>query len=129
MEYYFSTRLESSFEEAIGKVTEALKAEGFGVLTDIELNGSLKQKLYTDLNNYRILGACNPRFDYQASATEEKITTMLPCNVIVKERTPGHVEVSAVDPAASMMAVSNKNIGLIAQQTSEKLQRVISNLS
>lgn len=129
MNYYFSTNLAGPFEDAIDRVREALKAEGFGVLTDIELQGTLRKKLNIDSYNYRILGACNPRFDYQLSQAEEKISTMLPCNVIVKEKIPGQVEVSAVDPAASVMAMSNKKIGDMAQEVRERLQRVISNLS
>jgi uncharacterized protein (DUF302 family) len=129
MNYYFNTTLEGGFDEAIEKVTEALKTEGFGVLTDIDLKATLKKKLDVDFYNYRILGACNPKYAYQALQSEEKIGTMLPCNVIVQEKTPGQVEVSAVDPVASMMAISNEKLGSIAQEIRERLQRVISRLS
>jgi uncharacterized protein (DUF302 family) len=129
MNYYFNTTLEGGFDEAIEKVTEALKTEGFGVLTDIDLKATLKKKLDVDFYNYRILGACNPKYAYQALQSEEKIGTMLPCNVIVQEKTPGQVEVSAVDPVASMMAISNEKLGSIAQEIRERLQRVIGSLS
>ena len=103
MDYYFNTTISSStFNEAIDKVTNALKKEGFGVLTEIDIKSTLKKKLDVDFYNYTILGACNPTFAHKALQTENKIGTMLPCNVIVQEREPGLVEISAVDPAASM---------------------------
>ncbi len=128
MSYYFSKRLETTFEEAISKVTEALKNEGFGVLTDIDVKKTLKTKLDTDFYNYRILGACNPKFAYEALQKEDKIGTMLPCNVIVQEKEGEQVEVSAIDPAASMMAVQNPDLKEIAAQVQIKLKNVIENL-
>ena len=107
MEYCFTKTIKSGFAEAIQKVTEALKAEGFGVLTEIDIKATLKKKLDVDFYNYTILGACNPPFAYKALQAEDKIGTMLPCNVIVQEKEPGEIEVSAVDPAASMKAIEN----------------------
>lgn len=128
MSYYFSKTLNKTFDEAIKRVTEELKKEGFGVLTDIDVKATLKAKLNVDFYNYRILGACNPPFAYQALQAEDKIGTMLPCNVIVQEKTPGKVEVSAIDPVASMMAVKNDKLRGVANQVQEKLKRVIENL-
>jgi len=128
MEYYFSKTITDSFENAIQKVTEALKAEGFGILTEIDLKATLKKKLDVDFYNYTILGACNPPFAYQALLAEDKIGTMLPCNVIVQEKVKGQVEVSAVDPAASMQAVENAALGQIATEIRDRLKKVIDNL-
>jgi len=128
MEYYFSKTITDSFENAIQKVTEALKAEGFGILTEIDLKATLKKKLDVDFYNYTILGACNPPFAYQALLAEDKIGTMLPCNVIVQEKVKGQVEVSAVDPAASMQAVENAALGKIATEIRDRLKKVIDNL-
>lgn len=128
MSYYFTKTLNKTFDEAIQRVTEELKKEGFGILTEIDVRSTLKKKLNVDFYNYRILGACNPPFAYQALLAEDKIGTMLPCNVIVQEKTPGKVEVSAIDPVASMMAVQNDNLLGIAKQVQEKLKRVIENL-
>lgn len=129
MEYYISKRLKNtSFKEAIEKTTEALKKEGFGVLTEIDLKATLKKKLDADFYNYTILGACNPKMAYEALKAEDKIGTMLPCNVIVQEKEPGTVEVSAVDPAASMTAVENDELGTIAKGVQEKLTKVIQSI-
>ena len=130
MKYYIQTTLKNmSFDKAIEKTTEALKEEGFGVLTEIDLKATLKKKLDVDFYNYTILGACNPSFAYQALQAEDKIGTMLPCNVIVQEKEPGTIEVSAVDPMASMVAVDNDSLGGIATEVKEKLTRVIAALS
>ena len=129
MSYYISTTLKNtSFEEAIEKTTAALKEEGFGVLTEIDIKTTLKKKLDADFYNYTILGACNPQMAHQALQAENKIGTMLPCNVIVQEREPGTVEVSAVDPAASMMAVQNDALVSIAKDVQEKLNKVIKSI-
>jgi uncharacterized protein (DUF302 family) len=128
MEYYFSKTITGTFNDAIEKVTAALQSEGFGVLTTIDLKATLKKKLEVDFYNYTILGACNPQFAYKALLAEDKIGTMLPCNVIVQEKTAGQVEVSAVDPAASMEAVENKELLDISTTVREKLQRVIAQL-
>lgn len=128
MEYYFSKTINDSFENAIQKVTEALKAEGFGILTEIDLKATLKKKLDVDFYNYTILGACNPPFAYKALLAEDKIGTMLPCNVIVQEKVKGQIEVSAVDPAASMQAVENAELVGIATEIRDRLQKVINTL-
>lgn len=128
MSYHFSKTLDLSFEEAISKVTEELKKEGFGILTEIDVKATLKKKLDVDFRNYRILGACNPHFAHQALQAEDKIGTMLPCNVILQEKAEGKVEVSAVDPVASMKAIENPKLGEIAQQVQAKLKKIIDNL-
>ena len=128
MTYHISKTISASFDEAVAAVIEGLKKEGFGVLTDIDVKETLKKKLDVDFRRYRILGACNPSFAYKALTLEDNIGTMLPCNVIVQERGPGVVEVSAVDPIASMMAIENESLGDIAKQVREKLRKVIENL-
>ena len=128
MSYYFGKTLEIGFEEAVNRVIEELKKEGFGILTDIDVRATLKKKLNVDFKNYRILGACNPPFAYQALQAEDKIGTMLPCNVVVQENEEGNVEVSAIDPIASMQAVKNPNLRGIAAEVQAKLKRVIDNL-
>jgi uncharacterized protein (DUF302 family) len=128
MEYYFSKTIALSFDNAIQKVTEALKAEGFGILTEIDIKATLKKKLDVDFYNYKILGACNPPFAYKALLAEDKIGIMLPCNVIVQEQVPGQVEVSAVDPVASMLSIENKDLQDIAIEIRARLQKVIEQL-
>jgi len=128
MAYYFSKVLNVSFDEAVAKVTGELKKEGFGILTDIDVQATLKKKLNVDFKQYRILGACNPPFAYQALKTEAKIGTMLPCNVIVQELAEGKIEIAAVDPVASMIAIENQKLKNIAGQVQAKLKRVIDRL-
>lgn len=127
MSYYFSKTVDLSFDEAIARITEELQKEGFGILTEIDVKETLKKKLDVDFRNYRILGACNPPFAYQALQAEDKIGTMLPCNVIVQE-IDGKVEVAAVDPIASMRAVENPKLAEIAEQVQAKLRQVIDRL-
>lgn len=129
MSYYFSKTLNGSFETAVVKVTDSLKLEGFGVLTEIDIRETLKKKLDVDFKKYKILGACNPPFAYEALKSEDKIGTMLPCNVVVIEQEPGKIEVSAVDPVASMAAVKNRQLADVAGKVRSKLQKVIENLS
>lgn len=128
MTYYLSRRLETSFDEAVERVTDALKDEGFGVLTDIDVKATMKKKLDLDFRNYRILGACNPPFAHKALEIEDKIGTMLPCNVIVQDLGEGQVEVAAIDPLASMQAVENPGLKEIAAAVRDKLARVVENL-
>ena len=128
MAYHFSKTLNITFEEAISRVKDELKNEGFGVLTEININETLKEKLNVDFRNYRILGACNPSFAYQALQAEDKIGTMLPCNIIIQEHGDRDVEVSAVDPIASMQAIENLSLQEIAGQVQAKLRRVIERL-
>ena len=128
MTYHFSKTLNLGMDEAITKVTEALKSEGFGVLTEIDVQKTLKAKINADFRPYRILGACNPGMAYEALKAEDKIGTMLPCNVVVQEHAPGRVEVSAIDPVESMKAVVNPGLGNVATQVRAKLQAVIAKL-
>lgn len=125
MEYYFSKTIETSFEEAIKLTTEALKVEGFGVITEINMHDKLKEKLNVDFKRYTILGACNPPFAYKALQAEDKIGTMLPCNVLVIEQGQNKIEIAAVNPIASMQAVINPSLGDVAQQVTDKLKKVI----
>jgi uncharacterized protein (DUF302 family) len=128
MTYHFSKTLNLPFGTAIGRVTEALQKEGFGILTEIDVQQTLKKKLDVDFRPYRILGACNPPLAYQALQAEDKIGTMLPCNVIVQEMENGAVEVSAVDPVASMIAIENPTLGAVAKVVQAKLRKVIDSL-
>lgn len=128
MSYYFGKKLVMSFDEAILSVTEELKKEGFGILSEIDVTATLKKKLNVDFRNYRILGACNPPFAYRALLAEPTIGTMLPCNVIVQELDDGKIEVAAVDPLASMQAVQNRELQSIAEEIQLKLKKVIEQL-
>ncbi|GAA4292952.1 DUF302 domain-containing protein [Aestuariibaculum suncheonense] len=130
MSYYFSKILkEQDFDNAIEQVTLALKAEGFGVLTEIDITQTLKNKLGVDFKKYRILGACNPPYAYQALSHEDKIGLFLPCNVVVMENDNGAIEVAAVDPVASMIAVKNDSLGNVATEIQDKLKAVIDSLN
>jgi len=128
MKYYIEKTTNYSFDEAVEKVTEELKKEGFGILSEINIHEKLKEKLNVDFRKYRILGACNPPSAYKALQAENKIGTMLPCNVIVQELDNGKTEVAAVDPVASMMAVENPGLVGIAGEIKEKLERAIASL-
>ena len=128
MNYYFSKTINSSFDDALKLVTEALKAEGFGVISEIRMHEKLKEKLGVDFKKYTILGACNPAYAYKALQMEDKIGTMLPCNVLIIEQGPDKIEVAAVNPAASMSAITNSELDSVAQQVTEKLKRMIENL-
>ena len=128
MSYHYSKIVESSFDEAIDLVTAALAVEGFGVLTDIDIKATMRKKLDVDFRPYRILGACNPGFAYKALQAEDKIGAMLPCNVVVQQLEDGRVEVSAVDPMASMQAVESEALGEIATSVADKLKRVVDGL-
>ena len=128
MEYYFSKTLNVSFDEAIKITTEALKSEGFGVISEIRMHEKLKEKLDIDFEKYTILGACNPPFAYKALQAEDKIGTMLPCNVLVIEQAENEIEVAAVNPIASMQAIVNPALGEVAQQVTDKLKKVIVDL-
>lgn len=128
MKYFYSATTDQSLDKAIETVTALLKEEGFGVLTEIDVKDTLKKKLDVDFKKYRILGACNPHFAHKALTSEDKIGVMLPCNVIVEEHEDGQVEVSAVDPIASMQAVENEELHPIANEVRSKLQKVINQL-
>ena len=128
MSYYFSKIVDDSFEDAIERVKKHLADAGFGVLTTIDVSATLKKKIDVDFQRYTILGACNPGFAHKALLAEDKIGTMLPCNVIVQEMADGKVEVAAVDPMASMMAINNEALGSIASEVQIMLKNVIEGL-
>lgn len=128
MNYYFTKTINSTFKDAIQKVTDELKKEGFRILTEIDVKETLKKKLDVDFKKYRILGACNPPFAYKALQAEDKIGAMLPCNVIVIEQEKNKIEVAAVDPVASMQAINNESLGDIALEIQSKLKKVIDKL-
>jgi len=127
MTYYFNKILNTTFDEAVTKVTQGLKQEGFGILTEIDVQATMKQKLEVEMQSYKILGACSPSFAYQALQVEDKIGTMLPCNVIVHQTGAG-VEVASVDPMVSMQAIENPDLKEIAEQVRVKLKAVINSL-
>lgn len=129
MSYCFTTTLNQNFLEAKESVLKALQSEGFGVLTEIDIQATLKKKLDVDFYAYVILGACHPTMAYKALQTEDKIGTMLPCNVILQQKeSSGSIEVSAVDPMASMQAIENPELAQVASEVQRKLQAVISSL-
>jgi len=125
MDYYFTKTLAASFDEAVQRTTDALKTEGFGIISEINIHEKLNEKLGITFKKYRILGACNPGYAYKALQAEDKIGTMLPCNVIVIDKENGETEVAAVNPIASMMAIQNPALEPIAIEITEKLKRVI----
>ncbi|HHZ10486.1 MAG TPA: DUF302 domain-containing protein [Rhizobiales bacterium] len=128
MSYHFTKTVALPFDDAIEHVTKALAGKGFGVLTTIDVRETMKKKLGVDFKPYTILGACNPHYAYKALQAEDKIGTMLPCNVIVTETAPGQVEVSAVDPVASMAAISNPSLGDVANTVRNLLKDVVEGL-
>jgi uncharacterized protein (DUF302 family) len=128
MKYYFNKTVKGTFEEVIDKTTQGLKEEGFGVLTEIDVTATLKEKLAIDFKKYRILGACSPPDAYKALLAEDKIGTMLPCNVIVQEIEEGVFEVAAVNPMASMQAVENEKLSKVAEEITDKLEKIINKL-
>jgi len=128
MKYYFNKTIKGTFEEVIDKVTQGLKDEGFGILTQIDVTATLKEKLDIDFKKYRILGACNPPYAHKALQAEDKIGTMLPCNVIVQEIEEGVFEVAAINPIASMQAVENEKLNKVAEEITDKLKKIIKKL-
>lgn len=128
MTYYFNTKLSGDFESVKKKVVDELQKEGFGVLTEIDVQATFKKKLDVDFRKYQILGACSPSFAHKALTAEDKVGTMLPCNVILQELEDGQIEVAAVNPTASMQAIENKELTNIASVISDKLQKIIAAL-
>lgn len=124
MSYTFSKTVALGFDDAIAATKEALRHHGFGVLTEIDVQSTLKKKLGVDFRPYRILGACNPEMAFQALQAEDTVGTMLPCNVVVQQHENGHVEISAVDPVASMQAIDNPALAVIAAQVRDMLHQV-----
>ena len=125
MTYYISKIVNAPFEETVARTAEVLKTEGFGVLTDIDVAATMKAKLDIDFRPYRILGACNPELAHHALSLEDKVGTMLPCNVVVQQTPEGRTEVAAIDPVASMQAIDNPELKTAAQKVRDKLARVI----
>ena len=128
MKYYIAKTANGDFAAIVERVIESLKAEGFGVLTDIDVKATMKKKLDIDFRDYRILGACNPPLAHQALTADDKIGTMLPSNVIVQEKTAGRVEVAAIDPAAPLLAIENIELGGLANEIRSRLQQVSASL-
>jgi len=128
MDYYFSKKINVSFDEAVNKTIEALSTEGFGVISEINMHEKLKEKLDVDFKKYKILGACNPSFAYKALQAEDKIGIMLPCNVLVIEQEKNKIEIAAVNPIISMQAILNPALGDIAKEVTDKLKKVIENI-
>ena len=128
MRYYHSRTLTVPFALAVERAVSALKVEGFGVLTDIDVRKTLKDKIGVEFRNYRILGACNPQLAHQALELEDKVGTMLPCNVIVQDIGDGRVEIAAIDPVASMAAIDNPKLKEAAAQVREKLRKAVDSL-
>ena len=128
MSYYFAKKLASGFDDAVRRTTEALKREGFGIITEIDVKDTLKKKVNIDFRNYRILGACNPALAYEALQLEDKVGTMLPCNVVVQEVRLGDVEVAAIDPVESMAAIDNPRLKEAAGKVQGKLRKAIEGL-
>ena len=128
MTYYFSKVLQLDFDEAVRRTTEALKQQGFGIITEIDVADTFKKKLNLDFRKYRILGACNPGLAFEALSLEDKIGTMLPCNLVVQDAGNGKVEIAAIDPVASMLAVDNPRLKQAALQVQAKLKQVVASL-
>ena len=128
MTYYLAKTLTLGFEETVRRTTEALKQEGFGIITEIDIAATLKNKINVDFRPYRILGACNPKLAYEALQIEDKVGTMLPCNVVVQDAGGGRTEVAAIDPVASMQAIDNPHLKGPAEMVREKLKKVVESL-
>jgi len=125
MSYYIARTVSGVFDKTVERVVDALKREGFGVLTEIDVSTTMKQKLGVDFRKYRILGACNPALAHRALSADDKIGVMLPCNVIVQELSPGQVEVAAVDPMEAMARIGSSALASIAREVAERLDRVV----
>ncbi len=128
MSYYITKSVKGGFDAVVTKVVEKLKEEGFGVLTEIDIAATLKQKLGVEMRPYRILGACNPGFAHKALSVENKIGVMLPCNVIVQEMEDGHIDISAINPRVAMGSVGNPSLQEIGDAVAERLSRVIASI-
>ncbi len=128
MSYYFSKTLPVSFEDAVRRSIEGLKQEGFGIITEIDVKETFKKRINVDFRNYRILGACNPTLAHEALQLEDKVGTMLPCNVVVQDIGGGRTEVAAIDPAASMQAIENPALKRAAEQVGARLKKFIEGL-
>ncbi len=125
MSYYFSKTLPIAFDEVLARTTDALKREGFGIITEIDVKAILKAKIGVDFRKYRILGACNPKLAHEALQLEDKIGTMLPCNVVVQELDRNRTEIAAIDPVASMQAIENPRLKEAASRVQQLLRKVV----
>ena len=128
MSYYFAKTLAVGFDEAVRRTAEALKHEGFGIITEIDVKDTFKKKINVEFRSYRILGACNPTLAHEALQIEDKVGTMLPCNVVVQDIGGGRTEVAAIDPVASMQAIDNPRLKLAAERVQAKLRKVVDSL-
>lgn len=128
MSYYFSTKISGSFPEALNRAREALQREGFGIISEIDIQNALREKIGVEFRSYTILGACNPALAHEALRLEDKVGTMLPCNVVVQETEEG-IEIAAIDPVASMRAIQNEQLGEKATAVADKLRRTIESLA
>jgi uncharacterized protein (DUF302 family) len=128
MAYYFAKTLDAPFEDAVRRTIDALKSEGFGIITEIDVKDTFRKKIGVDFRNYRILGACNPTLAHEALELEDKVGAMLPCNVVVQDTGGGRTEVAAIDPVASMQAIENPRLKQAAERVQEKLKKVIDSL-
>ncbi len=128
MSYYFAKTLSIGFEDAVRRITGILKQEGFGIITEIDVKDTFKKKINVEFRNYRILGACNPALAHEALQIEDKVGTMLPCNIVVQDIGGGQTEVAAIDPVASMQAIDNPRLKVAAAQVQAKLRKVIESL-
>ncbi len=128
MTYHFAKTLDMGFADAVQRATEALSEEGFGIITEIDVKQTLKKKLNVEFRDYRILGACNPALAYEALQIEDKVGTMLPCNVVVQDLGGGRTEVAAIDPVASMQAIDNPRLKAAAERVRAKLKKVVASL-
>ncbi|HDJ33425.1 MAG TPA: DUF302 domain-containing protein [Bacteroidetes bacterium] len=128
MNYYFSKKIRADFDSALERVTEALNREGFGVLTDIDIQKKFEEKLGVSFRKYRILGACHPGYAYRMLQQEDKIGTLLPCNIVIQEAENGQTEVAVVNPEASMSTVKNDSLARIAGEVKSKLEKVLASL-
>jgi uncharacterized protein (DUF302 family) len=128
MTYYFAKILNTGFDDAVRHTTDVLKQEGFGIITEIDVKETLRKKIDVDFRNYRILGACNPALAHKALEIEDKVGTMLPCNVVVQDLGGGRIEVAAIDPVASMQAIENPRLKAAAEEVRTKLRKVIDGL-
>ena len=129
MSYYFNTRMRGSFDAVVAETILALKAEGFGIISEIDVQKTLRERIGVAFRKYKILGACNPTLAHKALQLEDKIGAMLPCNVVVQELEDGVVEVAAIDPVASMLAVDNASLKQAAAEVAQLLKRAIGNLA
>ncbi|MBX7044768.1 MAG: DUF302 domain-containing protein [Ignavibacteria bacterium] len=128
MNYYFTKRSKLPFDETVARMTNALSDEGFGIISEIDVKDTFKKKIDVDFRKYKIFGACNPGFAHKAILLEDKVGTLLPCNIIVQEEPDGDVEVSAINPLETMAGIDNIKLKILAYEVGEKLKKVLNNI-